>query len=139
MTHLSISDWKNVADMKYETRVETPLSVYVPRDEQFEETKQDTFADMRQKAILHNLIPGLKASMMPDKQDFKMLTDIDSLYKEDSKVGRHGEQLKKLPLPPKVIDTIQESSQGIFQYNTPKILTSKQIQIIIIKLRIFIH
>ncbi|KAJ9691918.1 hypothetical protein PVL29_011163 [Vitis rotundifolia] len=110
-------------DMNAESRVEKPFPVYVPRDEQFEEVKQDTFSDMRTKGVLHNLIPGLKASMLADKQDFKLFADIDSLYKDDSKVGLHDEQLKKLPLPPKVIDTIQESSQGIFRYNTPKILT----------------
>lgn len=110
-------------DMHAESRVEKPFPMYVPRDEQFEEVKQDTFSDMRTKAVLHNLIPGLKASMLADKQDFKLFTDIDCLYKDDSKVGLHDEQLKKLPLPPKVIDTIQESSQGIFRYNTPKILT----------------
>ena len=99
--------------------------MYVPRDEQFEEAKQDTFADMRSKAVLHNLIPGLTACMFADKQDFKMFSDIDSLYKDDSKAGLHEERLKKLPLPPKVIDTIHESSQGIFRYDTPKILTSK--------------
>ncbi|RVX16942.1 Linoleate 13S-lipoxygenase 3-1, chloroplastic [Vitis vinifera] len=110
-------------DMHAESRVEQPFPMYVPRDEQFEEVKQDTFSDMRAKAVLHNLIPGLKASMLADKQDFKLFTDIDCLYKDDSKVGLHDEQLKKLPLPPKVIDTIQESSQGIFRYNTPKILT----------------
>lgn len=125
MTNMYLLFGKNVVDMHAESRVERPLPVYVPRDEQFEEPKHETFADMRAKAVLHNLIPGLKAAMLPDKQDFKMLTEIDSLYKQDSKAGLRDEQLKKLPLPPKVIDTISESSQGIFRYNTPKILTSK--------------
>ncbi|XP_010540189.1 PREDICTED: lipoxygenase 3, chloroplastic-like [Tarenaya hassleriana] len=109
-------------DMKAESRVEKPLPMYVPRDEQFEESKQDTFAAGRLKAVLHNLIPSLKASILAE--DFANFSEIDSLYKEGLllKLGFQDEILKKLPFP-KVVNKLQESSQGLLRYDTPKIVS----------------
>ncbi|KAF9611540.1 hypothetical protein IFM89_032940 [Coptis chinensis] len=50
-------------DINAENRVEKPLPMYVPRDEAFEESKQDTFAARRLRGVLHNLIPSLIASI----------------------------------------------------------------------------
>ncbi|KAB1218346.1 Linoleate 13S-lipoxygenase 3-1, chloroplastic [Morella rubra] len=88
-------------DLHAESRVEKPLPMYVPRDEQFEESKQDTFSAGRLKAVLHNLIPSLKASISANNHEFKGFSEIDSLYSEGVllKLGLHDELLKKLPLP----------------------------------------
>ncbi|KAI3411631.1 Lipoxygenase [Psidium guajava] len=109
------------SDIHAESRVEKPLPMYVPRDEQFEESKQNAFSAGRLKAVLHNLIPSLKASISANNNDFKGFADIDSLYKEGLllKVGLQDELLKKLPLP----KVVQESSQGFLKYDTPKILS----------------
>ncbi|XP_042506876.1 linoleate 13S-lipoxygenase 3-1, chloroplastic-like [Macadamia integrifolia] len=111
-------------DMRAEIRVEDPLPIYVPRDEAFEEAKLETLSDGNLKAILHNLIPSIMASLSADNHDFKGFSDVDSLYKEGLllKVGLHDQLLKKLPLP-KVVRSIQESSQGLLRYDTPGILT----------------
>ncbi|KAF5466362.1 hypothetical protein F2P56_016293 [Juglans regia] len=111
-------------DMHTESRVEKPLPMYVPRDEQFEESKQDTFSAGRLKAVLHNLIPSLKASISSDNHEFKGFSEIDNLYSEGVllKLGLQDELLKKLPLP-KVVSHIQESNRGIIKYETPKIIS----------------
>ncbi|KAJ4835147.1 hypothetical protein Tsubulata_033455 [Turnera subulata] len=111
-------------DMDAESRVEKPLPIYVPRDEQFEESKQNTFSAGRLKAVLHNLIPSLKASISADNHDFNAFSDIDILYKEGLllKVGLQDEIWRKLPLP-KVVTKIQESSEGLLRYDTPKIIS----------------
>ncbi|KAI9160225.1 hypothetical protein LWI28_006310 [Acer negundo] len=111
-------------DMHAESRVEKPQPMYVPRDEQFEESKQNTFSTGRLKAVLHNLIPSLKASISSDNRDFNGFSDIDNLYSEGLllKLGLQEEIWKKLPLP-KVVSRIKESSQGILKYDIPKILT----------------
>ncbi|KAK9081615.1 hypothetical protein Syun_031398 [Stephania yunnanensis] len=108
-------------DIKAESRVEKPLPMYVPRDEAFEETKQETFATWRLKGVLHNLIPSLIASISAENHDFKGFADIDSLYKEGLllKFGFQDE-IKKLP---KIVSKIQESSQGLLKYDTPKIVS----------------
>ncbi|PON83576.1 Lipoxygenase [Trema orientale] len=110
-------------DMQAESRVEKPLPMYVPRDEQFEESKQNTFSFGRLKAVLHNLIPSLKASISAENHEFSGFSDIDSLYSEGVllKLGLQDELLKKLPMP-NVVSRIQEN-KGILKYDTPKILS----------------
>lgn len=112
--------------MRAEIRVEKPLPIYVPRDEAFEESKQDTFSAGRLKAVLHNLIPSLMASISADNHDFKAFSDIDRLYKEGLllKLGLQDELMKKLPLP-NVVSKIHQSSQGLLRYDTPSIVSSK--------------
>lgn len=115
-----------VTDINAESRVEKPLPMYVPRDEQFEESKQDTFSFGRLKAVLHNLIPSLKASVSADNHEFSGFSDIDNLYSEGVllKLGFQDELIKKLPLL-KMVSKIKENSQGLLRYDTPKIVSSK--------------
>ncbi|XP_058078910.1 linoleate 13S-lipoxygenase 3-1, chloroplastic-like [Magnolia sinica] len=109
------------ANIKVESRVEKPLPMYVPRDEAFEESKKHTFSTSRLKAVLHNLIPSLIASISVENHDFKGFSDIDRLYKEGLllKLGLHDEIVKKLP----IVNKIQESSEGLLRYDTPSIIS----------------
>ncbi|KAK4361764.1 hypothetical protein RND71_017005 [Anisodus tanguticus] len=109
-------------DMSAESRVEKPNPTYVPRDEQFEESKMNAFSTGRLKGVLHNLIPSLMASISSNNHDFKGFSDIDSLYSEGLllKLGLQDEVLKKLPLP-KVVSSIKEGN--LLKYDTPKILS----------------
>ncbi|KAG2259596.1 hypothetical protein Bca52824_078890 [Brassica carinata] len=110
-------------DKEAESRVEKPLPMYVPRDEQFEETKQKTFAAGRLKAVLHHLVPSLKARILAE--DFADFGEIDGLYKEGLllKLGFQDEIFDKFPLPKAIVNTLQESSKGLLKYDTPKILS----------------
>lgn len=107
--------------------MEKPFPVYVPRDEQFEESKQNAFSTSRLKAVLHNLLPSMVASISK-KHDFKGFSQIESLYSEGLplKIGLHDDLLKKLRLP-NLVTRLHESSQGggLLKYDTPKILSSK--------------
>ncbi|GER28382.1 lipoxygenase [Striga asiatica] len=109
-------------DLRSESRVEKPLPMYVPRDEQFEESKMNAFSTGRLKAVLHNLIPSLMASISANNKDFKGFSDIDSLYSEGLllKLGFQDEILKKIPMP-KTVNQIQEG--GLLKYNIPKIVS----------------
>ncbi|KDP40689.1 hypothetical protein JCGZ_24688 [Jatropha curcas] len=111
-------------DINAESRVEKPLPIYVPRDEQFEESKQKTFSAGRLRAVLHNLIPLIKANISAENHDFSAFSDIDILYREGLllKVGIQDEIWRRLPLP-KVVTKIQESSERLLRYDTPKILS----------------
>ncbi|KAF2300952.1 hypothetical protein GH714_018561 [Hevea brasiliensis] len=103
---------------------EKPSPIYVPRDEQFEESKQKTFSAGRLKAVLHTLIPSLKATISAENHDFNAFSDIDILYKEGLllKVGLQDEIWRSLPLP-KAVTRIQESSEGLLRYDTPKVIS----------------
>ncbi|KAL8111659.1 hypothetical protein AgCh_019396 [Apium graveolens] len=70
------------SDPLSESRIEKPHPVYVPRDETFEEIKQNTFSAGRLKALLHNLIPSIAASLSSTDIPFTCFTDIDKLYKD---------------------------------------------------------
>ncbi|KAG8380167.1 hypothetical protein BUALT_Bualt07G0165300 [Buddleja alternifolia] len=107
-------------DLNSESRVEKPLPMYVPRDEQFEESKMNAFSTGRLKAVLHNLIPSLMASISSNNKDFKGFSDIDSLYSEGLllKLGLHDGILKKMP---KAVSKIQEG--GLLKYDVPKIVS----------------
>ena len=106
--------------------MEKPTPMYVPRDEQFEESKKKSVSYGRLKAVLHTLVPMLKASITAQNRDFSAFADIDILYKEGIllKVGIQDEIWKKLPLP-KAVYSFTESSEGLLRYDTPKILSSK--------------
>ncbi|XP_038995083.1 linoleate 13S-lipoxygenase 3-1, chloroplastic-like isoform X1 [Hibiscus syriacus] len=109
-------------DMSAESRVEKPLPMYVPRDEQFEESKRNTFSAGRFRAVLHNLLPLLKASISVHNRDINSFADIDDLYKEGLllKLGLQQETVKKLP---KMVTKLQESSEGLLKYETPKVVS----------------
>ncbi|KAG4909243.1 hypothetical protein JHK87_055359 [Glycine soja] len=107
-------------DMHAESRVEMPLPMYVPRDEQFDESKLNTFVIKRLKAVVHNLIPGLKASLSANNHDFNRFSDIDDLYSEG--LPLQDEILKKIPFL-QVLTKIQECGQGLLKYDTPKIIS----------------
>ncbi|KAL0354467.1 UNVERIFIED_CONTAM: Linoleate 13S-lipoxygenase 3-1, chloroplastic [Sesamum radiatum] len=109
-------------DLNSESRVEKPLPMYVPRDEQFEESKMNAFSTGRLKGLLHSIIPLLMASISANNKDFKGFSDIDSLYSEGLllKLGLQDEILKKIPLP-KAVSKIQEG--GLLKYDVPKIVS----------------
>ncbi|KAH6827904.1 PLAT/LH2 domain-containing lipoxygenase family protein [Perilla frutescens var. hirtella] len=109
-------------DMNSESRVEKPLPMYVPRDEQFEESKMNAFSTGRLKGVLHNLIPSLMASISANNKDFKGFSDIDSLYSEGLllKLGLHDEIMNKITLP-KAVSKLQEG--GLLKYDLPKIVS----------------
>lgn len=108
--------------MNVERWAEKPLPIYVPRDEQFEESKAGTFSFCRLKAVLHNLLPSLTTNIS-SKHDFTGFKHLDSLFSEGLllNLGLHDELLKKLP---KVVSKIQ-ATQGLLKFDTPTIVASK--------------
>ncbi|KAL9314987.1 hypothetical protein ACSQ67_020439 [Phaseolus vulgaris] len=107
-------------DMHAESRVELPQPMYVPRDEQFDESKLNTFVIKRLKAVLHNLIPGLKASLSANNHDFNRFSDFDDLYNDGQPL--QDDIIKKIPFS-QVVTKIQQCTQGLLKYDTPKIIS----------------
>lgn len=65
-----------------ESRIEKPHPIYVPRDEAFEEIKQNTFSAGRLKALLHNLIPLIASTLSSSDIPFTCFSEIDKLYND---------------------------------------------------------
>uniref|UniRef100_A0A0C9S685 Lipoxygenase n=1 Tax=Wollemia nobilis TaxID=56998 RepID=A0A0C9S685_9CONI len=111
-----------VKDPSAEKRVDKPMSLYVPRDETFEEIKQETLDAGEMKALLRNLGPSLLASFVNPKKEFQCFSEIESLYNEGLRVkfDIQTELLKKMP---KVVNRIREATEKLVRYETPSIIS----------------
>ncbi|XP_020110641.1 lipoxygenase 6, chloroplastic [Ananas comosus] len=111
------------SDPSAESRVEKPHPVYVPRDETFEEVKQNTFSSGAMKALLHNLIPALVAALSSSDAQFQCFSDIDRLYRDGVviKNEEHG-AAQKLILP-SMFQGIVSMSERLMKYDIPSIIS----------------
>ncbi|KAH9615474.1 hypothetical protein KSS87_010387 [Heliosperma pusillum] len=112
-------------DLSIESRVEKPLPIYVPRDEQFEESKAGAFSFCRLKAVLHNLLPSLTTNIS-SKHDFTGFKHLDTLFNEGLllNLGLHDDLLKKLP---EFVSKIQTTSQGLLKFDVPAIIAKDKL------------
>ncbi|EAZ30882.1 hypothetical protein OsJ_14956 [Oryza sativa Japonica Group] len=103
-----------------ESRVEYPEPIYVSRDEEFEEGKNEMLSEGAIKALLHNFMPLLVSSVSPDIRDFAGFHDVDNLFKEGLRLKQalHDQLFQKIPF----VRKIQENSEGLLRYDTPDII-----------------
>ncbi|PON52462.1 Lipoxygenase [Parasponia andersonii] len=111
------------SDPHSESRVEKPHPVYVPRDETFEEIKQNTFSAGRLKAVLHNLIPSLAATLSSSDIPFTCFTDIDKLY-NDGFLLKDEEQIEasKFPVVGNFMKQVLSVQERLFKYEVPAVI-----------------
>lgn len=112
-----------LADDRAESRVEYPEPIYVSRDEEFEEGKNEMLSEGALKALLHNFMPLLVSSVSPDFRDFAGFHDVDNLFKEGLRLKQalQDQLFQKIPF----VRKIQENSEGLLRYDTPDIIKSK--------------
>jgi lipoxygenase len=115
----------NEIDPLSETRIEKPHPVYVPRDETFEEIKQNTFSAGRLKAVLHNLIPSIAATLSSSDISFKCFSDIDKLYNDGFilKEDEHKDLVENRYVG-KMVKEVMSIGQRLLKYETPAIIKS---------------
>ncbi|OEL12748.1 putative lipoxygenase 5, partial [Dichanthelium oligosanthes] len=103
-----------------ESRVEYPEPIYVSRDEEFEEGKNEMLSEGALKALLHNFMPLLVSSVSPDIRDFAGFHDVDNLFKEGLRLKQalQDQLFQKIPF----VRKIQENSEGLLRYDTPDII-----------------
>ncbi|KAG9139567.1 hypothetical protein Leryth_016333 [Lithospermum erythrorhizon] len=105
-----------------ERRIEKPHPVYVPRDEAFEEIKQNTFATGRLKALLHNLIPLIAATLSSTDIPFTCFSDIDKLYnvgvllKDGKDDGKRNQWLASL------MNRLLSVGDSLLKYDIPAVI-----------------
>ncbi|XP_054808039.1 lipoxygenase 6, chloroplastic [Prosopis cineraria] len=110
-------------DPLIESRIEKPHPVYVPRDEAFEEIKQDTFSAGRLKALFHNLIPSLAATLSSSDIPFNCFSDIDKLYTDG--VVLRGEERKDIAdnlLLGKMMKQVLSIGERLLKYDIPAVI-----------------
>lgn len=113
-----------LTDPLAESRIEKPHPVYVPRDEAFEEIKQNTFSAGRLKALLHNLVPLIAATLSSSDIPFTNFTDIDKLYK-DGVVLNDDKDSQKNKFLSETLDKVFSVSKRLLKYEIPAIIRRK--------------
>ena len=108
-----------------ESRVEKPHPIYVPRDEAFEEVKQATFSSGALRALLHNLIPALKAALSSSDRQFECFSDIDQLYKVGILLQHDEPKATTKLLLPSILSSIMNVGERFLKYEIPSIISSE--------------
>ena len=109
-----------------ESRIEKPHPVYVPRDEAFGEIKQDSFSAGMLKALLHNLVPSIAATLSSSDISFTCFSDIDKLY-SDGFILKDDEQRElgnNLFIGNKMKQVLSVG-QKLLKYEIPAVIRSK--------------
>lgn len=105
--------------------MEKPHPVYVPRDETFEEIKQNTFSAGRLKALLHNLIPSIAATLSNSDIPFKCFSDIDKLYNDGVLIRDEDHQtVFGNGFPSNMMKQVLSAGQKLLKYEIPAIISS---------------
>lgn len=108
-----------------ESRIEKPHPVYVPRDETFEEIKQDTLASGRLKALLHNLIPSIAASLSSSDISFSCFSEIDKLYNDGFMLKHDDPEHGNINrIVAKLMNQVLTVGERLFKYEIPAIIQS---------------
>lgn len=112
-------------DPEFESRIEKPHPVYVPRDETFEEIKQNSFSAGRLKALLHNLIPSLAAALSSSDIPFTCFSDIDKLY-SDGVVLKDEEKREVVAntFPGNMMKQLLTVGERLLKYEVPAVIRS---------------
>ncbi|KAM1571791.1 hypothetical protein EV2_037829 [Malus domestica] len=103
-------------DENMESPVNESTTIYVPRDEEFEEAKQEALDVGKLKGILRHIIPTVTA-IVRDSKFFKGYSDINGLY-SDASLLENKKQKMKLPLP-KIFNKVQEN----LKFDPPKLIS----------------
>lgn len=88
--------------------------VYVPRDEAFEDIKQDTLSAKRWSGVMHNLIPSIVAKFSSPNIPFNSFSDIDNLFV-------NGISLKDEKQKENLINQILSAGEKLLKFEIPVI------------------
>ncbi|MCO5591990.1 hypothetical protein L7F22_045983 [Adiantum nelumboides] len=118
-------------DPKVESILEVGTNYYVPRDEAFEQAKQENFISNTSKGVVHQHVPSLRNSLKEGQEEFQSFHDIDSLFREGIKLKRfEAEQtfLQALPIT-HIIEKVEQcanQASSLLQYAQPSIISKDQ-------------
>ena len=107
------------ADPLSETR---SISVYVPRDEIFEDVKVSTFGINTLKSVLHAFLPTLEVILLNPKLGFPHFTDIDTLFKEGVPVPKDKNFFQLLL--PRLVKTVTDGGDEALLFESPEMMES---------------
>ncbi|KAL2940969.1 Linoleate 13S-lipoxygenase 2-1 chloroplastic [Bienertia sinuspersici] len=97
-------------------------SVYVPRDEQFSESKKLQFQLAALKSYLHTLVPKLESNIYHHEKAFPYFTAIDSLFNNEGIIcpGLKDDGLNHHMIP-WLIRTVTVHGENVLRFELPKL------------------
>ena len=98
--------------------------MYVPRDETFEEIKQNTFSAGRLKALLHNLIPSIAATLSSSDIPFQCFSDIDKLYNDGVLLNDEDQKVSGYVFASNMMKQVMNVGKKLLKYEIPAIISS---------------
>lgn len=109
---------------KYESRVEKPNPVYVPRDEAFEEIKQSTMSVGKLKAVLHNIVPLMATKLTRSDRNFTGFSEIENLYKAGISLNASDDDDEPVQMS-KLVEILKKvvNMQEPLKYDVPSIIS----------------
>lgn len=99
--------------------------MYVPRDETFEEIKQNAFSAGRLKAVLHNLIPLIVTTLSSSDIPFANFSDIDNLYNDYARIKDEPKGAKKTQFLINLMNKLLNIGDNLLKYDIPAIIRRK--------------
>ncbi|CAL8113518.1 unnamed protein product [Prunus armeniaca] len=95
-------------------------SVYVPRDEAFEEVKEKTFSANTLKSAMHALLPSIETGFDPHV-GFPCFTTIDSLFNEGVTFSRPNTDWSSETIFPRLVKTCLVDGKDLLLFEKPEI------------------
>lgn len=104
--------------MTAESRLHDFESIYVPREEELEDSKKETVDKGKLKGRLRNIVPSLLHNINSGSDE---VSDLDNIFKEPS----HHFRMKSQQSLPKIFNNLQGTIDEFFKFDPPKISSSK--------------
>jgi lipoxygenase len=101
------------ADPSRESRVSGNYSPYVPRDEQFEPIKQESYTTAQLKGLVQMKFPGLRESLLGSPDEFDSFEDIDRLYCEGITITKRRRPTADGVEPPQLQRTVEVALRDV--------------------------
>ncbi|KAI9079314.1 hypothetical protein K1719_038715 [Acacia pycnantha] len=99
-----------------ESRLPEFESIYVPRDEELEDSKRETVDKGKFKGTLRNIVPSLLHNINSGSDE---VSELDNIFKEPSQYfGMKKSQQQSLP---KIFNNLQGTIDEFFKFDPPKI------------------
>ncbi|XP_065866003.1 linoleate 13S-lipoxygenase 2-1, chloroplastic-like [Euphorbia lathyris] len=94
-------------------------TMYVPRDEEFSEVKQQTFSAKTVYSVLHAVLPSIETSIVDTNLGFPYFTAIDSLFNEGINLPPLNQNGAKVILP-NFIKKVKDQTKSVLSFETPE-------------------
>ena len=100
--------------------------MYVPRDDEFSEVKEQTFSAKVFYSVVHALLPSLETYFIDKDLPFPLFSEIDSLFNQGVNIPRLRVQGFWKNILSNIIKSVNSFGDKVFRFKTPQTMESKK-------------